>query len=324
MDRGIRLVGVTTIRDEADIVETFVRRNLVILDQLLIVLHRPSDGTREIAAALRKEGLPVRLFEDESEAFNQSARMNSLARRAFADDDADFVFPIDADEMLVAESRGALEASLVALPQHRGGVMQSLTFVGVDGDDPSELCPVRRIGHRFDLGPHWKEQLPQRLDVRQCKVVIGKWFAATPNAWIFEGNHVVLVDKQVAVQPMPEVRIAHYPVRSTEQLLRKCTLGWLSLLASGQEPEKHGFSPHWKQVYERISRGNALTDQDVRDFAALYASGGAERPLLHDPLPPGDYAINFAALRRPRPFVEVLLELAEKLARRAGTPRSSS
>ncbi len=315
-----RLVGVTVVRDEADIIESFARRNLAVLDRLLVLLHRSSDGTREIMAALRSEGLPVRLFEDPSEAFNQSARINSLARRAFDEEGADYVFPLDGDEVLAVESRAALEAALERLPPGMGGLMQWHTYVGTDGDDPAEPCPIRRIGHRFDVGPRWEEQAPHRIDAQRCKVVVGKWFASTPGAWIFEGNHVVFVDNRVAVQAMPSVRNAHFPVRSIEQLSRKGALGWISFLASGQDPEKHGFALHWKQIYERISRGRALVHRDLRDFVALYAPEAAGKPLVADPLPRGDYVLKYTALCRPRPLMEVVLELAERLARSAGAP----
>lgn len=52
----MRLIGVTVVRDEADIFEAFARSNLHFLDALYVVLHRSRDGTREIAAALRRRG----------------------------------------------------------------------------------------------------------------------------------------------------------------------------------------------------------------------------------------------------------------------------
>jgi len=295
-----------------------VRRNLATLDVLYVISHRSRDGTREILAALRAEGLALRVFVDEGEGFFQSQRINSLARRAFAEDQIDAVVPIDADEMLVVDDRAAFERSLAALPGNTGGVMQWLTYVPSAADDPAELCPVRRLVHRFDVGPRWATLVPERIDPMRCKVVVGRWFAGLESAWIFEGNHVVVVDGEPRAAPVAGIANAHFPVRTDEQLARKGVLGWLSFLASGQEPEKHGFALHWKRICERIGAGETLGPDDVREFVALYAPDAKARPLLRDPLPHGDYAIRYAHLRQPRPLVEAVVQLAEGMARRLG------
>ena len=45
------LWGVAMIRNEADIVETFVRHNLSILDGLLVIDHGSADTTRSMPEA---------------------------------------------------------------------------------------------------------------------------------------------------------------------------------------------------------------------------------------------------------------------------------
>jgi len=314
-----KLAGVAIVRDEGDIIESFVRRNLAVLDLLYILLHRSRDGTREIVMALRASGLPMRVFSDEGEGFHQSLRINSLARRAFTEGGADFVFPIDADEMLVAEDRAALEAELASLPANAGGSMQWETYAPAAGDDAAEPCPVRRLTHRFDTRPRWEPGERGAIDVMRTKLVLGKWFAGDEQAWIFEGNHVVLVNGQPSAVPVTAVRSAHFPVRTLEQLARKGVIGWLAFLASGQDPEKHGFALHWKWICETVAAGRPLTLADLQEFVALYAPAAKGRPLLRDPLPRGDYALEYAHLRRPQPL-PAAAQVAEQLAR-AREPR---
>jgi glycosyltransferase involved in cell wall biosynthesis len=52
----MKLFGAAMLRNEADIVESFVRHNLSLLDGLLVVDHGSSDGTSEILDALVTEG----------------------------------------------------------------------------------------------------------------------------------------------------------------------------------------------------------------------------------------------------------------------------
>ena len=48
----MKLYGVAMVRNEADIIEAFVRHNLTVLDGLVVVDHSSDDGTSEILSAL--------------------------------------------------------------------------------------------------------------------------------------------------------------------------------------------------------------------------------------------------------------------------------
>ena len=73
----MKLFGATMLRNEADIVESFVRHNLGVLDGLVAVDHGSADGTSEILAALVREGLPLDIRRDESVAYLQSETMTA-------------------------------------------------------------------------------------------------------------------------------------------------------------------------------------------------------------------------------------------------------
>ena len=54
-----KLVGLSMVRNESDIIETFIRHNLTLLNELHVVDHNSSDNTREILTLLKQEGLPI-------------------------------------------------------------------------------------------------------------------------------------------------------------------------------------------------------------------------------------------------------------------------
>src|ERR1700682_4151340 len=89
----VNLHGATMVRNEADIVETFVRHNLTKLDGLLVVDHGSIDGTSQILEALVREGLPLWVERDERPALLQSEIMTRCVRNAF-ERGADFVFAL--------------------------------------------------------------------------------------------------------------------------------------------------------------------------------------------------------------------------------------
>ncbi|MBQ1762801.1 MAG: glycosyltransferase family 2 protein, partial [Aquincola sp.] len=47
------------VKNEADIVEAFVRHNLHFVDLMVLLDNGSTDGTRDILEALQKEGLPL-------------------------------------------------------------------------------------------------------------------------------------------------------------------------------------------------------------------------------------------------------------------------
>ena len=79
------LYGVSMVRNEADVIEAFVRHNLRALDRLIVVDHGSSDGTREILHALSDEGLPLAVEHDDRDVRRQPETITRLARRAFAE-----------------------------------------------------------------------------------------------------------------------------------------------------------------------------------------------------------------------------------------------
>lgn len=291
----MRLAAVCIARNESDIIEPFVRSNLALLDALYLVLHRPEDGTAGIASMLRAEGLALRLFEDRNEGFLQDLRINELTRRAFSEG-ADFVFPLDADELLQVRDRGALEDILSRLPPGRAGSLRWLTYVPTERDDPLEPNPVRRMRHRVDIGPAWCEAMPPRIDAEYGKLVVGRWFAAHGGARIFEGNHAVLVDDAIAMVPCAGIEVAHFPVRSLEQLTRKALTGWPAYLRSGRDPARAGFAPHWKLLHERCLERGRLTWGDAREFISHYLPPAHRAsPLVEAPVAQRCGPLRFAA-----------------------------
>ena len=123
------LWGAAMVRNEADIVEAFVRHNLSILDGLLVIDHGSADTTLDILTALCRERLPLVVMKNDAVGYMQQAVMTQAVRHAFASTRADFVFPLDADEFVKAVSRNELERALAAVPADAHGLLSWPTYV---------------------------------------------------------------------------------------------------------------------------------------------------------------------------------------------------
>ena len=103
------IIAITMVKNEMDVIESFVRHTLGFADRWLVADHLSSDRTREILERLRAEGLPIEIETVHEAAQIQAEVMTRLMHRAAEEYGADVVVPLDADEFLV-HSGGAIVA----------------------------------------------------------------------------------------------------------------------------------------------------------------------------------------------------------------------
>ena len=308
----MKLIGVAMVRNEADIVEAFVRHNLRLLDRLVLIDHGSADATGEILLRLRDEGMPLTVGLDRSIEFHQGRVLSEAMRQSLAAHDADFGFALDADEFIVAPSRAALEQTLARIPDDRVGYVPWTLYVpSPDAYDGAH--PFRRLRHHV---------LDPRLTMR--KVVLPRSFAALPRRFIDAGNHWVFdvvpgAPQRVVEGVALEAQLAHLPYRSVAQTTQKVVLGYFAQrLALGAETASR-IGWHWRHAYERVLAGGLQQD----DLALLakqsylgeqpFAHAGERAPpeTVEDPLPAPD-PLRYGALARVDPLAR-LAQWTERL-----------
>ncbi|MDE1566650.1 glycosyltransferase family 2 protein [Aquabacter sp. P-9] len=213
----MRLATVTLARDEADIIERFVRHNLHFVDRLYVVDDGSTDATPDILRLLAAEGVPLVVVSDGVHgAYHQGVRTTALMHRAMADEAFDFILPLDADEFIALPDRAALEAELASLPAGAVGAFSMTHYIPQPQDDLTETDPLARLTYVLDI--------PRQVN----KVVVPRSLAAHPETLISDGNHGVSHwHKDVAPVLLPNADLAHFPVRSTDQLVAKCLASYV-------------------------------------------------------------------------------------------------
>jgi hypothetical protein len=171
--------------------------------------------------------------------------------REFAVDhlNADWVLPLDADEFITT-GQGALVLS-ADLPVESTIRLSSRTYVpGVD-DDEKELNPVRRIRHHLVREPKaW------------YKVVIPGALARRSDVTVAQGNHALLIDGRAAEQvPITDTWLAHFPGRTSGQLLAKIVIGHFQYSAMKAKHPRWGYQ--YNAPYEMIK-------EDIAEFAKSF------------------------------------------------------
>jgi hypothetical protein len=249
--------SVSMVRNEADIVEAFVRHNLRYVDGMAIIDHGSVDGTLAILAALAREGLPLVLVESRAAGYLQGPMTTAMARRVFAQQGADFALPLDADEFVKVASRDAFRQALAAIPPGRHGLLHWLTYVPAfdrarDGIVAMLAGATRRAGEKQAFN----------------KAVIGRHLLDDPAAVLGNGNHYVAAfDGQPLVEAPAHARIharhaaiAHVPIRSADQLVAKVAIKRLARLAAARPWQPDAAS---QATYDAVVAGTRLTDDDL-------------------------------------------------------------
>ncbi len=303
------------VGNEADIIEAFVRYHVRLLDELVLVVHGPVDGTRDILERLVAEGLPLVLHAARHASFRQADETNRVARDLLRGG-ADFVVLLDADEFLRLPDAGYLRRALPALPADRFGAWRWQGYVPLPEDDARESNPLRRIRHR------------RREEGIDCfKVVLTRAFLRE-EYFLLEGNHCVMQERAggpPAPAPMTEfkaLRLAHFPVRSREQLETKIILGELRRREAPAGDPSTG--AHWRSLYAMIRDQGGLDAQALRRVAVRYGfPEDAQLDLPPEGLVEDPVTVDFELRYGPPPAGSALQWVLRWLDTRAATASPS-
>lgn len=284
---SLRVVGISCVGNEADIVEAFVRHNLAFFDHLLILEHNTLDGTREILARLVAEGLPISVEHSAEPQFRQVLFTNYLLRSALVGQQTDWVFPIDCDEFLLVPTRADLDAALIAAGEAHLR-MKWVIYVPSPGDDHDEPHPLRRIRNCYDYPAPSVDDNPWVWKVAVNARLLGDYYLDRYE--ICRGNHFLSLPNEqrpssVPMLPQDDICLAHFPVRSVDQMAIKSTLGVLSGLGAAGRFESYG------KILKEITSGAVDTaalahlTRDCLDTGRHTSEALKDTPTKFAPLP---------------------------------------
>lgn len=299
----MRLVAVSRVRNEADIIEAFVRHHARYFDWLVIHDDGSTDGTLEMLRALQVEGLPLEVLREPVVGYEQSRSMTRLLQIG-ADRLADWVVPLDADEFVepadastLAEILGAREPQLFTISW--------ANFAWSGDEDDLEPNPVVR--QRLRIRPHAgslsKVVVPARLIDEHIR--------------LSQGSHrLIRKGEDVPSQPLDPVQLCHYPIRSVEQYASKVAVGFLQYSAMPDWSRDIGF--HYVEPFQALLAGGlealkARMSADSHHYSVQAETHRDTVELEDDPLRYQGGALVLPAA--PPSFVQNILHCAETIAR---------
>lgn len=271
-----RVIGLTMVKNEQDIIEPMIRHNAALLDALIVLDNGSVDDTRMIALALARELGNVVVTDTARFGYTQGERMTRLLHAAQSAYFADFVLFLDADEFIGVVGRTAFFAELSKIPSGGFGAVAWYNFVLVDGS--TIVDPPRGMEHRRVV-----EALPV------YKTVLRLDGAFLPDLVVGRGSHAVTrLGEPLAGVLLPALPLWHFPIRGHAQLTAKAVVGWLACLAANPSATETAESYHWRDMYRRVVDGQGFDGSDLRTLSLHYADpnqtpGRTDPPVVHDP-----------------------------------------
>lgn len=255
----MKVVGVSMVKDELDVIEGSLRRMAAEVDHLVVADNASSDGTSDVLWALARE-LPLTVVEDPEVGYYQSAKMTHLANVAERMG-ADWVVPFDADERWYSPF-GRIAEVLARHPA--ASILTAELYDHVPSAADGEVGdPMDRIA--------WRRTAPTPL----CKV------ACRPRASvrIHQGNHGADYGSTIGGQLV----VRHFPYRSPGQFVTKVRNG-AAAYAATDLPESAG--AHWRQYGAILdASGPEVLVEEVFRRWFWAADPSADSGLIRDPCP---------------------------------------
>lgn len=262
-----KIVAVSVIRNENDIIESFCRYIASYCDLLLIQDDDSTDNTKAIVYKLIVEGLPILFVQDvipsESREFRspQAETLSALMDIAFNTYDADVVIPADADEFLVSDEGASPRMVLDHLQDDKGYRIRWRTYIYNSNEMKNDVfLPELFLWRRKpELEHYWK-------------VVVTRQLYMSYRCSITEGSHNLKYPNKQNSAPMEDITnlyVAHFPIRSVPQLTAKVVNGWYSYLARPNRGKRWGY--HWEKIYQEIKKTGGLSESSARDASIRYS-----------------------------------------------------
>lgn len=275
----MRFVAVSWIGSESDVVARFVQYHSRLLDRLIVVHHvhpdqRENDATARILARLVHAGWPVDVQYAVTPLHDQARVLTEAMAAACVRYAPQWIFALDADEFLVAHA--PLSAALAALPEDRVTLVPWRTYVPTPHDDRREEDVLRRVRHR---------RIAE--DPAYCKVLVPGVIARESGVRMGMGSHVLFAANGAQVPSMrtESLHLAHYPVRSAQQLRRKIIGGWAHWGPHPDRRDGQGF--HWERLAGWLRTEPDITPDALQRVAFSYAAqvDNPDDGLIEDPVP---------------------------------------
>lgn len=298
----MRVIAVSHVANEEDIIEAFVRHTAKFCDEMIILDHGSADATPEILNCLKKEGYPLHLLHDSTLGHVEIEHLQRLLKLAAHDFSADWIIGLDADEFIGgAKDRSFLPA--VVDGETRCMKLAMRSYYPTPEDRAEVTNVVERITYRLE-----KEEAI-------FKTLVPGWLAKKEEARWSGGKHTLKVDGRAAeAREIPGVWLDHVSLRSAGQYAIKFTSRQLQKFR--HVAPRGSTVEYYELPYQKLRENGYAAFAENFHGMTISWHGETRRQLIHEPI---HYLGSPLRYTHPRPdtdaLIHHLLEYSERFAR---------
>jgi hypothetical protein len=287
------------VKNEEDIIETFVRYHAVYFDKIIIVEHDSSDNTRKILKKLQTEYKKLDVI-DEKSVWHIQSQISTRILNEYKEIADWFVF-LDADEFIV------FDKNLEDIVFEDNKLLMACWYNYVPTIETNDKNILNTITHRT-----------KAINLNQLKAIVHRnIFKSCEGLYYVEGQHEVHYGKNEYINrnTTKHIKICHFPIRTINQMKSKYLIGWLSKLANPYNKNLKPEWSHWKKIFDMIKNKKEITYKDLQDTAAgyTYDHKDSKYDLICDPVF-NDVILKYNDLIEDRDSFLNLTDFCEKLA----------
>ena len=265
----MKVVSLTMVNNESEIIESFVRYNYNFVDKMFIVDNGCTDSTVAILRKLVAEGYDITIYDESLEAYNQYRLDNKYLNMIIDDYEVDLILPLDADEFLTADTNPRFE--LEKLNLNKVHYVNWQWFVLTENDNLNDPFIPSRLQYCFDK-PVWNYS--DGTSVTKC-IIPAKYYKKL-NLKMSMGHHTVFGNDSVEIETHNSLRFAHYRAIGEEQLIYKTTCYTIRDIAT------------MENNFETAQRTNQMalieSGTSMWDAAVKASYGGYTGNIIHNPI----------------------------------------
>ena len=258
----MKIYSFVTVKDESDIIESFVRYNMNILDGMIISDNDSSDNTLEILYKLKDEGYNIDILIDKNDAFDQYKRRNELLQYTIKKYNPDWILPLDADEFIACDEEVNPRKIIEQLDPGYLYLYKMENFVLTRQSSnkekfiPNRITKIRKLSTKYNY--FYKCIISKEIYSYKggVKLAIG-----AHNLYYKDGSII-------NTKYLNRLYQAHYPVRSIEQYINKD----ITLAINGLRfnPRESGTSYHKYYIFDKLLNNGKISPVELYDFSKYY------------------------------------------------------
>jgi hypothetical protein len=262
-----RIISLSMVKNEQDIIEPFIRHNARFVDGMVILDNASVDDTRRIATLCARELGTIIVTDNDEFAYAQGERMTRMLHVCQSAFFADFILLLDADEFIGAPDRDALERALARIPPGQTGLLpwQNAVLTPAEAEAAIPDAP-RCMRHYRTAETHIFHKAVLRLDG-----------AHRPDLMIWQGNHGIVTTAGALLPSvvLDEVKLLHFPIRSRQQAAIKTVVGWAAYVANNPQARRAPTGRQWRDTFDRVVAGD-LSPRQLAELSLRYGWAPAD------------------------------------------------